>query len=72
MHKGVKGETRLLVVVVAEVPEETVGEGETVLVLGPEEGVEGGLVVVCGVVAEVPGVVMGVEGVLVGGLVSIT
>ena len=71
MHKGVKGETRLEAVVVVEVPEETVGEGETVLMLGPEGGVEGGLVAVCGVVAEVPGVVVGVEGVLVGGLVSV-
>ena len=61
----------MVVVVVAEVLEATVGEGETVLVLGPEEGVEGGLVAVCGVVAEVPGMVVGVEGVLVGGLVSV-
>ena len=56
---------------VADVPEETVGEGETVLVLDPEGGVEGGLVALCGVVAEVPGVVVGVEGVLEGGLVIV-
>ena len=69
MHKGVKRETRLVVVVVAEILEATIGEGETVLVLGPEEGVESGLVEVCGVAEEVPRVVAGVEEVLVGGLV---
>ena len=59
-------------VVVAEILEATVGEGETVLVLGPEEGVEGGLVAVCGMAEEVPRVVVGVGEVLVGGLVSKT
>ena len=62
----------MVTVVVVEGPEETIEEGELVLALGPREGVEGGLVVMCGVVAEVPEVVVGVEGVLVGGLVSVT
>ena len=45
-------------------------EGDFVLTLGPGETVEGGLIVMCGVVAEVPGVVEGVEA-LVGSLVSV-
>ena len=56
-------------VVVAEILEATVGEGETVLVLGPEVEVERSLVDVYGVAEEVPRVVAGVEEVLVGGLV---
>ena len=56
--------------VVAEILEATVGEGETVLVLGPEVDVEHSLVDVSGVAEEVPRVVAGVEEVLVAGLVN--
>ena len=56
-------------VAVADIHGATVGEGEKVLVLGPEVDVERNLVDVSGVAEEVPRVVAGVEEVLVGGLV---
>ena len=58
-------------VVVAEILEAKVGEGETVLVLGPEVEVERSLVNVYGVAEEAPRVVAGVGEVLVGGLESV-
>ena len=57
-------------VAVADIRRATVGEGEKVLVLGPEVDVERNLVDVSGVAEEVPRVVAGVEEVLVGGLVN--
>ena len=55
---------------VADILGATVGEGEKVLVLGPEVEVERSLVDVYGVAEEVPRVVAGVEEVLVDGLVN--
>ena len=57
-------------VAVADIRGATVGEGEKVLVLGPEVDVERNLVDVSGVAEEVPRVVVGVEEVLVDGLVN--
>ena len=57
-------------VAVADIRGATVGEGEKVLVLGPEVDVERNLVDVSGVAEEVPRVVAGVGEVLVDGLVN--
>ena len=57
-------------VAVADIRGATVGEGEKVLVLSPEVDVERNLVDVSGVAKEVPRVVVGVEEVLVDGLVN--
>ena len=57
-------------VAVADIRGATVGVGEKVLVLGPEVDVERNLVDVSGVAEEVPRVVVGVEEVLVDGLVN--
>ena len=57
-------------VVVADILGAPVGVGEKVLVLGPEVDVEHNLADVSGVAKEVPRVVVGVEEVLVAGLVK--